>query len=105
MNMVQSSPSAGDVVLFPGRFAVQLIKGAASTLVDIAAIPGRLHSLLGAAEKAVVDLDSMTTGVVAMQGDMLAMRESLVEVIVVLEGVNSGVNGMSGSVTSINDTM
>lgn len=105
MNMVESKPSASDVVLLPGRLVVQAVKGVASTAVEVAQVPGRLLSLLSGAEKALMDLDQMTTGVVEMKGDMLAMRESLVDVISVLEGVNSGVNGMSGSVDNINGTM
>jgi len=67
------------------------------------ALPGRLISLLAAAEVGLVNLDEMTRGVASMEIEMQGMRQHLVDVIAVLEGVNGGVAGMSGSVVGIRD--
>lgn len=101
--MVQTSPSAGDVVLLPGRLVVQAAKGAASAAVEVARVPGRLLSLIASAEKALANVETMSNGVVEMQDDMRKMRDSLVEVIGVLQAVDSGVDGMGGAVGGIRD--
>lgn len=103
MNMVESSPSALDLVRLPGRLALQAVGSVASATVAVVTLPGRLISLLAAAEAGLVNLDEMTRGVTSMEVEMQGMRQHLVDVIAVLEGVNGGVAGMSDSVVGIRD--
>jgi hypothetical protein len=99
--MVQRSPSAGDVVLLPGRLALQAVKSVSSAAIEVAKLPGRVAGLIAGAEAALANLDKMSTGVTAMQDDMKAMRDSLVDVIGVLKAVDGGVGGMTGEVGGI----
>lgn len=103
MSVVESSPSVMDVIRLPGRLALQAAGSAASAAVAVVTLPGRLISLLGAAEAGLVNLDEMTRGVASMEVEMQGMRQHLVDVITVLEGVNGGVAGMSDSVGGIRD--
>jgi uncharacterized protein YoxC len=101
MSVTESRPSAIDLVRLPGRLAVQAAEGIASATVAVVTLPARLLSLIAAAEKGLVNLDEMTKGVKAMEGEMQGMRAHLVDVITVLEGVRSGVGSMTGEVTGI----
>jgi hypothetical protein len=82
---------------------LQAAGSAASAAVAVVTLPGRLISLLAAAEAGLANLDDMTRGVASMEIEMQGMRQHLVDVISVLEGVNGGVAGMSDSVGGIRD--
>jgi hypothetical protein len=101
MSVTESSPSAIDLVRLPGRLALQAAESVATTVVTLATLPGRLVGLVGAAEKAMTNLDDMTGGVRSMEGELQGMRQHLVDVIDVLEGVRGGVKGMEGEVGGI----